>query len=162
MRRSMMALFAIAAAGLVNVGGCSPGKDLTKPTLKKEQIHDHAAVGPHKGIVLEWDEYHAEFTRDQGKKEVIVYVFDEKLEKPAPLETETVTLVLTQDKTPLEIPLKASPETGEPKGSASKFVATHDVFGNQTPLRGSIRAKVGDKTYEDEFEEKDQKVEKKK
>lgn len=155
MRRAIFAIFAVLAAGLMSVGGCHPGKDVSKPIVKKE--HDHPETGPHKGALAEWgnEEYHIEFTVDHGKKQATVYVLDDKAEKQVAIPVETLTLILTHDKAPIEIVLKADPDTGDAKGKSSRFVAVHDELGKEIEFRGTVRGKIGDgDPFEGDFVEK--------
>ena len=153
MRRSIFAIVAVMAAGLISVGGCSNRKDVSKPIIKNG--HDHDDVGPHQGALVEWgEEYHLEFTVDHAKKQATVYVLDENVEKPSPIPTETLTLVIENDKTPVEIELKADPDKDDPKGKSSKFVAVHDVLGKEIEFKGRIRGVVNEKPYDNSFAEK--------
>jgi hypothetical protein len=121
------------------------------------KAHDHAEQGPHGGALAEWGEekYHAEFTVDHPKKQATVYILDGTAKKPSPIPAETITLTLTNVKPTVQFTLKADPQEGDPKGSSSRFIGTHDQLGVEMEYEGEISGRVGDTPYVGAFEEKE-------
>ncbi|HEV3203594.1 MAG TPA: hypothetical protein VGY77_04390 [Gemmataceae bacterium] len=119
----------------------------------RRRAHAHPTSGPHDGILLEWgdEEYHVELTIDNAKKEATVYILDDTAKKAEPIEAETITLIVTSEKPPVEIQLKPDPQEDDPKGKASRFTGSHAVLGNED-LKGAISGKVAGKAYKDEFD----------
>lgn len=157
MRRLLPSGFAIVALALIVSTGCTGRKDGgAKAVAKKSPAHDHASEGPHGGAIVEWgeDEYHLEFLVDHDKKQTTVYVLDDKAAKASPIAVETLTLILTHGKTPIEIALKADPDTADPKGKSSRFTAVHDELAKKIEFKGTIRGTVAGKPYEGDFVEK--------
>jgi hypothetical protein len=100
------------------------------------------------------EKYHAEFTVDRARKQATVYLLDGSARKPSPIPADTILLTLTNLKPPVQITLKKDPQTGDPAGSASRFVGTHDKLGAEGEFTGEISGKVGDTPYTGEFPEK--------
>jgi hypothetical protein len=119
-------------------------------------VHDHPDEGPHGGALAEWgdEEYHAEFTVDHKEKKATVYILDGEVKNPVPIEAESITLTISNVTPPATITLKADPQKDDPKGKASRFSGTHDSLGEEKAFKGTIQGKIGDKPYEDDFEEK--------
>lgn len=148
-------------AALFMLAGCT-GKDglgknkKAQATAKDKEGHDHPAEGPHNGALAEWgeEEYHVEFTVDHGQKQATVYILDGKAKQAMPIQAETITLVLKNVQPPANVTLRADPQQDDPKGTASRFVGQHDALAKEMEFQGEISAKVGDKPYAGEFEEK--------
>lgn len=145
---SLGVLLALLAAGC-----------MTKPGEQRERrgaAHDHPDHGPHGGALVEWGEedYHPEFTVDHAKKQATVYILDRNAKKASPIATETITLTLTHRTPPVQVTLKADPQEGDPAGSASRFVGTHEELATEMEFKGEISGKVGDKPYAGTFAEK--------
>lgn len=115
--------------------------------------------GPHKGIVVEWgeEEYHPEIVVDAKTGTVTVYVYggedDLKKAKFKPIDAKTLTLSLKGEPA-TTLKLEAAPETGDPKGSSSKFVGKSDVLKKETKWAGTLSGKVGTKPYTGDFKAK--------
>ena len=169
----ILAVAAIFGSTLVIATGCAnrkpPGKG-TDNSAKNGHEHDHPHEGPHKGALAEWgnEEYHAEFTVDHEKKQATVYILDGEVKKAAPIPVESITLTLSNVKPAVQITLKADPDKGDPKGSSSRFIGMHEKLGVEMDFTGQISAKVGDRAFTGDFDEKahdhkhDHKEEKKK
>ena len=168
------ACFMFLATGILVAPGCNTKapqqggdqkkmEDAKNTTTKKD---DHPHEGPHDGALAEWGEekYHAEFTVDREKKQATVYMLDGTAKKAAPIAVDSITLSLTNFKPSVQITLKADPDKGDPKGSSSRFVGTHEKLGEKMEFKGEISGKVGDTPYTGKFEEehKGHKHEKKK
>jgi hypothetical protein len=159
MRRLFSAICVLVAAALLTSAGCSGKKaDVTKPIAPKD--HPHPDKGPHGGALAEWgdDEFHVEYVFDRSKKQATFYILDgETAAKATPIDAETVTLMLTHTKPPVEISAKADPEATDPKGKSSRFVVVNDALGEKNAFKGEINGKVAGKPYVGEFHEKEKK-----
>ena len=106
-----------------------------------EEGHHHAP-GPHGGTVTDWGggKYHVEFAVDHDKKEATVYILGSDEKSPLPIKAEKVHLTIDDPMT--EIDLAPMPLEGEPEGSSSRFVGTHDTIGIVKEFAGTITAEV--------------------
>jgi hypothetical protein len=145
----------LLAAVTVMATGCPSGKGTGSNTNPTDKGETHPEAGPHGGPLAEWGEenYHAEFTVDRAAKKATVYILDGSAKKTAAIPAETITVMLTL-KPPVTITLKAEPQEGDAKGSASRFSGTNDSLGAKEPFEGEIAGKVGDKPYQGTFKEK--------
>jgi len=147
------------------VVGCNPAPTPSKVTDKTTKVdetdeHEHGE-GPHKGTIIEFGKYHAEFVVDHDKKQATVYILDGKVKDAVPIAVETLTLSI---KTPqFQTELKAVPQEGDPMGKSSRFVATHDNLGKVQEFEGTVSGKIDGKPYVGDFKEEahDHKSEKK-
>jgi hypothetical protein len=119
--------------------------------------HDEHAKGPHSGIVVEWrqgtkEEFHAEVLIDRKEKKVTVYVLDEDVKNPVPIDAKEIDLNLTAP-VAKQFVLKASPQTKDPEGKSSRFVVTDDQFGQADKLKGAVAATIKGKRYDEKFAE---------
>ena len=131
-------------------GDTAAAKDKEKG---KEEEHE---VGPHKGAIAEWgeEEFHAEFTVDSKTKTVKVYILgpDAKNWKAAPIKADKVKLSVK--KPAFQLDLKPEKQAGDPEGTASVFVGTHDNFAKEEKYEGTLSAQVGEKQYAGDFKDK--------
>ncbi len=132
---------------------------LKEASTKAQKGHVHSDPGPHGGVLAEWgeEEYHAEFTVDHAKKQATVYILDGQAKNAVPIASETIELTLTNVTPPVQIALQADPQKEDPKGSASRFVGTHDQLGTEMEFKGEISGQVARKPYTGTFEEKEHK-----
>jgi len=116
-------------------------------------------VGPHKGAVLVWgeEEYHLEVVTDPKAGTVTVYVYgnddDLKAGKGKPIAAKSLVMTVKADKA-VTLKLDASPQKGDPDGSASLFTGKHAVFATDAKLSGTVSGKVGTKPYSGDFKQK--------
>lgn len=145
----------LAAASLV-ITGCGATK--TEPA-KDAGKRSQAEIGPKGGPLADWGthgeegSYHFEFTVDKEKKKATIYVLDKEGKKAAPIDAKsTVVLKLTTPMVADEITLTADRDTDDPDGKSWRFVGTHDKLGENVKFAGSIRAKIGEKEDEGNFQ----------
>jgi hypothetical protein len=147
------ACLTFAAASLLIVVGCGPTKTEPAKDSKQRGKDGKAEAGPHDGPWADWnDKYKTEVTVDSSKKEATVYIFDSKGAKAAPIDAKTAVKLTLTKPAAATIDLKASPDTGDPEGKASRFVGIHDKLAEQGPYVGEVSAKVGDKEYSGKFD----------
>ncbi len=147
----------VLLAGLAGVG-CSKPADVPKVDDKKAvkapkgDGHDHGEA-PHGGTVIEFGTYHGEFCVDPAVKQATVYILSEDLKKYEPIAAAKLLLSI---KTPrFQADLVAVPRDGDPKGTSSRFVATHANFGTQQEFEGTVSGEVDGKPYLGDFNEAD-------
>jgi hypothetical protein len=128
------------------------GQTADKATTSEPAAHAHGE-GPHGGTITDWGggAYHVEFTVDHDKKEATVYILGGDEKTPAPIKAETIQLTIDDPMTELE--LKAQPLEGEPEGSSSRFVGTHDTIGIVKEFSGTISGQVEGTPYTGDFKE---------
>lgn len=109
---------------------CGPGCD-GKPQGKEAETHsdhdghdhgahEHAAVGPHGGELVELgeEEYHAEVVH---AKDVTVYVLDSAAKAPVAIDATEVVLNVTHDGKSEQFQLAAAADAGDAAGKSSRF-----------------------------------------
>lgn len=158
---NLLCSFALCMA----VVGCGKSEEASQTATpeasvgsKEEHGHDHDhdhGAGPHGGTIVEWGggDYHLEFTVDHDKQEATVYVLDGSAKSAAPIKAERLQLVIHDPET--EIELVAQPQEGEPAGSSSRFVGTHETIGIVKPFAGTITGEVDGTPYVGEFKEEE-------
>jgi hypothetical protein len=162
--------------GAVLVTGCQPPPTAatpTKPVIKSAAAntpgkpHDHSHdVGPHKGTIFDFGKYHAEFTVDHAKQEVVVYILGDDMDTPTPVVAEKLSLTIKEPGFTVE--LKPSPDAKDPAGKSSRFTGKHEKFGKEQEFAGTVAGVVdgkpasGDFKEEDEHDHKDEKKDAKK
>jgi hypothetical protein len=151
----------VAAVALA--AGCG-GRDGTSPRATGSPKDDHShGAGPHGGPIADWGggKYHVEFTVSHPKKEARVYVLGSDAKKAAPVKADggelTLSVTGVKDKDKFEVTLKAEPQKGDPEGTASCFVGTHDKLGVVQEFEGTVSGKVGGKAYSGDFKEEPEK-----
>ena len=123
----------------------------TEKITQKEDDHDHGE-GPHGGIILEFKKYHGEFVVDHAKKTATVYILDGRVKYPAPIAVTKLTLSV---KAPAyQVEMAATPLENDPKGKASRFVATHDILAKEQEFEGTVSFEMDGKPYSDDFKYK--------
>lgn len=126
------------------LAGCPQAPDASPGRGDQEEER-----APHGGIKFAQKEhkYHAELVLDKEKKQATVYMLDRRLRKTVPIEPATIQLGI-RNGTPLVIELTAERQDDDPKERSSRFVATHDKFGDELdPEKIDIIAKVDGKQY---------------
>ena len=148
---------ALLAGLALLTAGCTHGKKssinarLREASQKAQQGDDHAQAGPHGGVLAEWgdDEYHAEFIVDHEKKEARVYVLGKDAKTPAPIKAKSV--LLSVKRPPFQIELKPEKQKGDPDGTASVFVGTHEHLAKERDYEGTLSAEFDGKQYSGDF-----------
>ena len=118
-----------------------------------EHEHSHGDA-PHGGTLADWGggKLHVEFTVDHDKKETVVYVLGEDAKTPNPIKADS-KLQLVIDEPESTIELTAQPDTGDPEGTASRFVGQHDTLGIVREFSGVITGEVDGTPYTGKFKE---------
>jgi hypothetical protein len=136
------------------LAGCAsqpePGKKEHDPEAKKDDSHSHG-TGPHGGAVADWGKYHVEFTVDHKKQQATVHVLKADMKTAAPIKADRLLLKIKEPA--FEVELKPDPQTKDPKGTASRFVGTHERLGKEQEFEGTIVGTVDGKTLTAHFKE---------
>ncbi|QJW99437.1 hypothetical protein [Frigoriglobus tundricola] len=149
--------YALLVVPFVLIVGCG-----TRPTSQRETApvgaqpaaHDHGLEGPHKGALAEWGahDYHAEFTVDHAAKEATVYILDGDAKNAKPIAAKQLTVALAEQPA-VTFTLVPKAQPGDPTGTASRFVGTHEFLATKKALAGTISAQVDGKPYSGSFKE---------
>lgn len=101
------------------VGGAATAAEHSAPD---HAGHNHAAQGPHHGMLLELGdgELHAELVR--GRDWATVYVLDAAGRTAFPIDQTEIFVNVTSQNGGTQFSLKASPDTGDPVNHCSRFV----------------------------------------
>jgi len=158
-RTTWMAMF--AASTLLALSGCSGGEAEKQQAANGHDGHrDHSgehdhAPGPHDGTIVDWGggKFHVEFTVDHDKQEVAVYVLGRDEKTAVPISATQIHLNIKDPA--IDVALAPSPQTGDPEGSASRFVGMHDGFAVVKDYEGSISGVVDGTPYSGEFSEEE-------
>lgn len=119
-----------------------------------EHRHEHGA-GPHGGTLADWGggKYHVEFTVDHDRRQATVYILGSDEKTPAPIAAADDQLLLTITQPFFSVDLQAAPQAGDPPGTASRFVGTHEQLGVVQEFAGTIAGEVEGVPYAGDFQE---------
>jgi hypothetical protein len=163
MRIKRLKLTSLAVVCVLAVAtGCNDSKKPESPSKKPPAGGEHAehegghaghGTGPHDGTVADWGggKYHVEFTVDHNKKEATVYILGDDEKTPTPIKATEIQLAIK--KPAFQSVLKASPQEGDPAGSASRFVGNHENLGVVMEYEGTISGEVDGTPYSGSFKE---------
>lgn len=117
-----------------------------------DEGHAHGE-GPHGGTVADWGggKFHVEFTVDHDKQEATVYILGDDEKTAMPIDAKEITLSIEDPE--FTAALKASPQDGDPEGSASRFVGNHESLGIVKEYEGSMSGAVNGTPYSGNFKE---------
>ena len=99
--------------------------------------HDHEALGPHGGAIIELGEHHAELVHDDAAGTVSVYILDGAMKENVPVDAAEATINVTVDGKGDQFKLAALPEPGDPQGKSSRFVSSDATVGKALDLEGA-------------------------
>ena len=146
--------------GTVLIIGCNKPAEPTKPMIKSSQVvkdtkaHDHSHdVGPHQGTIFDLGKFHAEFTVDHKKQEVVVYILGDDMDTPVPVTADKLDLTIKEPAFTVE--LKPLPDVKDPKGKCSRFVGKHEKFGKEQDYAGTVAGVIDGKPASGDFKEED-------
>jgi hypothetical protein len=162
-------IFGVIALGVGCSNSASDGNSQPATSENHEHDHDHGdgdgdgkdhsveghghGAGPHDGTVADWGggKYHVEFTVDHDKQEGTVYILGGDEKTPSPIKTTEITLSIKDPM--MQVTLKATPQEGDPEGTASKFVGTNEGLGVVQEYEGTISGVIDDTPYSGDFKE---------
>lgn len=130
------------------------GGTTDQPATVKKVPHDHEhehGEGPHGGTVIELGKWHGEFCMDHAKKQATVYILDGKVKNPVPIAAEKALLNIIKPQ--FQVELKADPQSTDPMGKCSRFIAVHDNFAKEQEFEGTVSFMVDGKQYVGDFKE---------
>jgi hypothetical protein len=113
--------------------------------------HHHHGAGPHGGVLAEWDDYHVEFTVDHPKQHATVYILASDAKSPAPIESKSVLLHLSDPSVRLDLAPQPLPD--DPAGKSSRFTGQHQALGTVREFAGSLGAVISGTPYAADFSE---------
>jgi hypothetical protein len=120
----------------------------------EEADHGHAhGAGPHDGTLADWGggKYHVEFTVSHPDKQATVYILGDDEKTATPIKATEIKLVIASPA--IDAVLKAMPQEGDPEGTSSRFVGTHDNLGIVQEYAGTISGEVDGTPYSGDFKE---------
>ncbi len=148
----------VVVAMLALLVGCTESQPTTppakSPSAGESDDHGHAhGAGPHDGTVADWGggKYHVEFTVDHDKQEATVYILGDDEKSPVPIKAESIELSIKDPM--MQVTMKATPQEGEPEGSASRFVGNDKGLGVVQEYEGAISGVVDGTPYSGDFKE---------
>ena len=155
---SLLAVVTLSAVSFIVGCGDKPAQQpaaqpaTTPATTESHGGHGHGA-GPHDGTLADWGggKYHVEFTVDHDKQEGTVYILGGDEKTPSPITAEEIQLSIKDPV--MQVTLKATPQEGDPEGSASRFVGNHGSLGVVQEYEGTITGVVDDTPYSGNFKE---------
>lgn len=146
-----LGLFATTLAA----AGCGTQTAPTQTAAKTDKIppakdgsHNHGSA-PHGGTIVELGKYHGEFCVDHAKKTATVYILDDDAKSLVPIKVEKLLLSIKSPS--FQVDLKANPQSTDPKGTSSRFVAIHENFAKEQEFEGTISGEIDGKPYLGDF-----------
>jgi hypothetical protein len=86
--------------------------------------------------------HYLELRIDQAKKQATVYTLDEHAHHEAPIKARSITLTLTHEPDPLQIPLQGVPNEANPT-AARRFVGKHERLAREVdPTQVTITLEI--------------------
>jgi hypothetical protein len=161
--------FAITLAACVGFVGCNPPANTPEATTTNtasDHGHDHGngtqdhsveghahGVGPHAGTVADWGggKYHVELTVDHDQQQATVYVLGSDEKTPTPIDATSIELSIKDPE--MQVTLQAVPQEGDPQGSSSRFIGTHEKLAVVQEYAGTMTGVVGGTPYSGDFDE---------
>ena len=144
----------LPVALICGTAGCPRGKPRGVKKLTVQRAN-RLERGPHGAPVAYWEnDLLLEVCIDRSAKEAKVYILKTNGTAPEPIEASSITLQLMNVEPPVEIPLAAAPQEGDPKGSASCFQAVNPAFAAEGAFYGMVLGKVGENEYVGEFDDR--------
>jgi len=148
-------LLAMLLAMLLNFGCSKISADATGSAATAAEHsdpnhagHDHAAQGPHHGMLLELGdgELHAELVH--GRDWATIYVLDAAGKTAFPIDQTEIFINVTSQNGGTQFSLKASPDKGDPVNHCSRFVTEdrYEAISSAAVVR-RIALKNGDVPY---------------
>lgn len=121
----------------------------------ERQPHHNAQVGPHGGLLVDWDggAVRLEVVPDPDAGAVTVYALDRGAKKRKPIDAGALALTLKTDPATV-VRLEPAPEAGDPAGRASRFTGRHPAFAAETKLTGTVSGTAGGKSYSGDLSQK--------
>ena len=164
MKKLELTLTSLMMIGTLTLAiGCGGSEQSANPepqandesTAEHSGDHSHSAhgAGPHDGTLADWGggKYHVEFTVDHDKQQATIYILGDDEKTPTPIKAEEIQLSISDPV--MQVTLKASPQEGDPEGSASRFVGNHESLGVVQEYAGTITGVVDDTPYSGDFKE---------
>lgn len=132
--------------------GASKGAGSRVPSTGESQQHKHAKHGPHNGELIEVgnEPIHLEIVADEERGELTIYVLDEKIETPVPLQLDYLVINAKNQGKGVQYKLPAAPLTTDPVKSSSSFKLKNAELLRVLHEHSSdpkIALKVGNKSY---------------
>lgn len=147
---------ALCVVGAVLAWGCDTHKHEHGSEKKQDHDdhdHDHDKPGPNGGALEDFGKYHVEVVYDRDKKEVTVYVLDDKMKNPQSIKSEK--LVLRHENPQMQVELKAMPQASEKDGMSSRFVGKEEKLGDKGPVPPyEVTGEMGGKQYAAKYKKK--------
>jgi hypothetical protein len=114
--------------------------------------HTHGA-GPHDGTLADCGggKYHVEFTVSHPDKQATVYILGDDEKSASPIKATEIHLTIASPA--VDIALTAQPQEGDPEGTSSRFVGTHDNLGIVQEYAGTISGEIEGTPYTGDFKE---------
>jgi hypothetical protein len=145
----------VLAGPVFSVVVAAPPKVAPKPAPKasaKEEEHEHAEVGTHKGALIELgdEEYHAEILFDEDKDLVTIYLLDGHAKEAVALDAKDIAINLKHDGKGAQFKLKAQPQKVDPEGKSSRYSSkSHDLMHaiHEMNAAPKLSLKIKGKTY---------------
>lgn len=141
-------------AFVIGCGGSQPPSPSETPgNAPQPAAHAGHGNGPHGGTLADWGggKYHVEFTVDHDKQEATVYVLGDDEKSRSPIKAEEIQLGIADPV--MQVALKATPQAGDPAGTASRFVGSHPSLGVVQEYAGTITGVVDGTPYTGDFKE---------
>ena len=123
-----LTVFLLTGCGAAPNSGATASKSSSAAGAHDD--HEHPEEGPHHGHLVELgnEEYHAEIVHAEGGT-VTVYILDGSAKNVVPIEATEVTINLSHEAQAEQFKLAASPDSGDPTGKSSRFVAEEEHLG---------------------------------
>ena len=122
------------------------------PAGTAAHAHAHPSEGPHHGSLIELgrEDYHAELVHDEKTHTIMIYILDAAALKAVPIAATQLMLNVRAAGAAQQFPLTAQPQSTDPEGSSSAFVATDKQLCTLLDTKGSsgrLNVEIAGKRY---------------
>ena len=124
-RIGYFAVMGSAAVLYLTVAGCDWGGE------KRVSVEMHGPHGGHLMTLSESTDFAMEFTVDEKRQKLVVYVHEKKSRNPFPLDVDELTATFSASDQSFEVTFAAEPRPSDPDGTSSRFTLDLDQLPQQ-------------------------------
>lgn len=126
-RYSGFASWALAWLLLVSTSGCYPNAEATR----SRSAEPHGHHGGHTFEMSDEADFEMEFTLDETRRRIVIYVHESDSHQPHPLAAETLAAAFEADGQHTDVVFEADPRPNDPSGRTSRFALSLDKLPQQ-------------------------------
>lgn len=107
--------------------GCNQSSEESRPVSS----HQHGHHGGHTFAMSEDVNYQMEFTLDEKRRRLVIYVYDKGTQQPHSLDVKTLNAEFVADGHNSNVTFAAAPRSKDPQNTSSRFALSLDKLPQQ-------------------------------